>query len=114
VKGFLIIILSQLPLVVAMVILIQKQIPKKSAKEQAGREKGAFAYGAEEHLTLLSFITMTPNAFNAGETSLEWRLVHSKMVEVYQGMGVSPRQSTMLHSHFVELYSALKQGIRVL
>jgi hypothetical protein len=34
------------------------------------------------------------------------------MVEVYQSMGVSPRQSTTLHSHFVELYSALKQGIR--
>jgi hypothetical protein len=85
---------------------------KKSAKEQAGREKGAFAYGAEEHLTLLSFITMTPNAFNASETSLEWRLVHSKMVEVYQGMGVSAGQSTMLHSHFMELYSALKPGIR--
>ncbi len=27
-------------------------------------------------------------------------------------MGVIPRQSTTLHSHFVELYSALKQGIR--
>jgi hypothetical protein len=87
---------------------------KKSAKEQAGREKGTFAYGAEEHLTLLSFISTTPNAFNESETSLEWRSVHSKMVEVYQGMGVSPRQSTMLHSHFVKLYSALKQGIREL
>jgi hypothetical protein len=29
-------------------------------------------------------------------------------------MNVHARQSTMLHSHFVKLYSTLKQGIRVL
>ncbi len=34
------------------------------------------------------------------------------MVDVYNNMGVIPQQSTTLHSHFVELYSALKQGIR--
>jgi hypothetical protein len=80
-----------------------------------GREKGAFAYRAEEHLTFLSFIGITPNAFmNASEASPEWRSVHSKMVEVYQVKGVSPKQCTMLHSHFVELYSALKQRIRAL
>jgi hypothetical protein len=34
------------------------------------------------------------------------------MVDVYNNMGVIPRQSTTLHSHFDKLYSALKQGIR--
>jgi hypothetical protein len=89
------------------------EVMKKSIMQQSGREKGAFAYGTEEHLTLLSFINLTPIHLTS-ETSPEWRAVHAKMVEVYQGMGVSPWQSTTLNSHFVELYRALKQGIRAL
>jgi hypothetical protein len=32
----------------------------------------------------------------------------------YKAMNVQPRQSITLHSHFVELYSALKLGIQCL
>jgi hypothetical protein len=76
-----------------------------------GREKGAFVYGVDEHLALLSFIQLVPSSFNASESSPEWKEVHKKMVEVYEAMNVQPRQSSTLHSHFVELYSALKLGI---
>ena len=79
-----------------------------------GREKGAFAYGADEHIALLSLIQLVPSSFNASESSPEWREAHKKMVDVYDAMNVQPRQSTTLHSHFVELYSALKLGIRCL
>jgi hypothetical protein len=65
----------------------------------------------EEHVALLSFINATPNSFNVSESSPKWRAVHQKMLEVYQQMNVAPQQSTALHGHFVELYSALKQGI---
>ncbi len=58
---------------------------KKSVMQQGDREEGAFAYRAEEHLTLLSFISLTLNLFNMSETSLEWRAVHANMVGVYQG-----------------------------
>ncbi len=68
----------------------------------------------QKHLFLLSFIRCVPNSFNASETSPEWREVHKKMVEVYLQMSVPPRSSVTLHGHFVELYSALKQGIRSL
>jgi hypothetical protein len=30
-----------------------------------GREKGAFAYGVDEHIALLSFIQLVPSSFNA-------------------------------------------------
>ncbi len=37
-----------------------------------GRERGAFTYGAEEHVFLLLFIKLVPNSFNSSETSPEW------------------------------------------
>jgi hypothetical protein len=56
-------------------------------------------------------ISATPNSFNASESSPKWRAAHQKILEVYQQMKVAPQQSTTLHGHFVELYSALKQGL---
>jgi hypothetical protein len=67
-----------------------------------GREKGAFAYGADEHIALLLFIQLVPSSFNASKSSPEWRRVHKKMLDVYEAMNVQPLQSTTLHSHFVQ------------
>jgi hypothetical protein len=84
--------------------------PVNAMKKPMGRERGAFAYGAEEHLTLLAFIKLVPNSFNSSETSPEWQEVHKKMVDVYNNMGVAPRQSTTLHSHFIKLYKCTEAG----
>ncbi len=74
-------------------------------------KKGSLGYSAEEYVALLSCVSATPNSFNGSESSPKWRAAHQKMLEVYHQMGVAPRQSTTLQGHFVDLYSALKQGI---
>jgi hypothetical protein len=93
---------------------VEAPVEKVTSKKLNGRDKGAVGYSAEEHAAMLSFISATPNSFNASESSPEWRAVHQKMLDVYKQMNVAPRQSTTLHGHFVDLYSALKQGIRAL
>ncbi len=82
--------------------------------KKTGRDRGAVGHGADENITLLSFIHLVPNLSNASETSPEWREVHKKMVEVYLQMSVPPQSSATIHGHFVELCSALKQGIKSL
>jgi hypothetical protein len=78
-----------------------------------GREKGAVAYCEAEHVALLSYIGEVPDSFNASESSEEWKAVYSSMVKGYCiPVGISPRQSSALQSHFVDLYGGLKQGIR--
>ncbi len=91
------------------VIDVEAPMEKGTSKKPIGHDKGAVRYSAEEHVAMPSFIS-----FNASESSPKWRAVHQKMLEVYQQMNVAPQQSTTLHGHFVELYSALKQGILAL
>jgi hypothetical protein len=86
---------------------------EKGGNNKSGREKVAYAYSAEEHSALLKLLMSEPNSFNSSESSPEWRKVHKDMVESYYlQLGVVPRASSTLHSHFVELYSAFKQGVR--
>jgi hypothetical protein len=54
---------AQHPLALVMVILFPEAMKK-------------IHYGTEEHITLLSFINLTPNSFNTSETSPEWRVMH--------------------------------------
>jgi hypothetical protein len=89
-------------------VVSSDQLPKKY-----GREKGAAAYSASEHLALLSIIADEKNSFNVSEGSTQWATVYKRMIaEYYTPLGVTPRQSTALQTHFIELYSAFKQGIR--
>ncbi len=86
---------------------------KKPVACNTGREKGAAAYAAGEHLALLSIMRHEPNSFNSSESSPQWGVVHQRIVEEYYGtMGFPPRPSAMLQTHFVELYSAFKLGIQ--
>jgi hypothetical protein len=50
---------------------------KKSGRE--GREKGALAYSAAEHLALLGIISDVPDSFDSSKSSDEWRKVYSSM-----------------------------------
>jgi hypothetical protein len=88
---------------------------EKVGNNKSGREKGAYTYSTEEHSALLKLLMCEPNSFNSSESSPEWRKVHKDMVEnYYLQLGVVPRASSTLHSHFMELYSAFKQGVRSL
>jgi hypothetical protein len=86
---------------------------KKSGRE--GHEKGDLAYSTAEHLALLGIISDVPDSFNSSESSDEWRKLSSLLVlEYYTVVGVQPRQSTTLPSHFIELCGGLKHGTREL
>ena len=88
-------------------------VAKAGKTGKDGREKGAVAYCAAEHTALLTCIIAVPDSFNASESSEEWKTVYKAMVQgYYMNLGLTPRQSTTLQSHFVDLYSGLKQGIR--
>jgi hypothetical protein len=52
---------------------------EEKAASQKGRGKGAVAYGAEEHIALLHSISDDPNAFNSGESSLDWKKIYQEM-----------------------------------
>ena len=83
--------------------------------EKKGREKGAIAYGVEEHLALLRVVSATSKSFNSSETSPEWRAAYKAMCNSYYvHWGTQPRLSTTLHAHLVDMYSAIKKGIRIL
>jgi hypothetical protein len=78
-----------------------------------GREKGAVAYIVEEHVAVLQLMLSDCNAFNASESSVEWQNMHRAMCKNYYLQSKSvPRSSATLHGHVVEMYSALKKGIR--
>jgi hypothetical protein len=77
-----------------------------------GREKGALSYLATEHLFVLQSIELVKDSFGASESSPEWKEVHKLMVEGYYGKLGSGRSSVTLQSHFVEFYSAFKNGTR--
>jgi hypothetical protein len=79
--------------------------PNRMATKKVGRERGAAAYSAVEHIALSPIISEAPDAFNAGESSPQWVAVYNRMVEEYYNSG-NVRQSTALHGHFVEFYSA--------
>jgi hypothetical protein len=78
-----------------------------------GREKGAVAYSAEEHVAVLQLMLSDLRAFNASESSEEWRELHKQMCDSYYlTTGNNPRSSVTLHGHLVEMYSAFKKAIR--
>jgi hypothetical protein len=89
-------------------VVSSDQLPKKN-----DQEKGAAAYSASEHLAMLSIIADEKNSFNVSEGSMQWATVYKRMIaEYYTPLGMTSRQSTALQTHFIELYSAFKQGIR--
>jgi hypothetical protein len=89
-------------------VVSSDQLPKKN-----GREKGAAAYSASEYLALLSIIADEKNSFNVSEGSTQWATVYKWMIaEYYTPLGMTSMQSTVLQTHFIESYSAFKQGIR--
>ena len=57
------------------------------ATKKAGREKGAAAYSAVEHVALLSIFSDVPDAFNAGESSPQWAAVYKRMVNKFYNSG---------------------------
>ena len=83
--------------------------PEKGNGGETGREKGAVAYSAAEHAALLNLLVQQPDSFNSSESSPEWRIVHGVLCKTYYIQGGLPcRSSSILHSHFVEMYSAFK------
>jgi hypothetical protein len=80
-----------------------------------GREKGAVAYLAEEHVAVLQLMLSDPRAFNASESSEEWRELHKQMCDSYYlPAGNNLRSSVTLHGHLVEMYGAFKKAIQSL
>jgi len=78
---------------------------------KGGREKGATAYSADEHVALLTIMTTMKGSFNISECSPLWTSVYKQMCQEYYAT-TSPRLSSVLHGHFVDLYSSFKLGIR--
>jgi hypothetical protein len=86
---------------------------EEKATSQKGREKGAVAYGAEEHVALLRLVSDDPNSFNSSESSSEWKKIYMEMCKnYYLHWGSPPRSSSTLHGHLVEMYGAFKKGMR--
>ncbi len=69
-----------------------------------GREKGAVAYCAAEHIALLfTYTTAVPDSFNASEFFDEWKMVCKAMAQgYYMNLGLLPHKSITLQSHFVD------------
>jgi hypothetical protein len=81
--------------------------------DKKGRHRGAVSIGVQEHVSLLHIVPSNPSSFNASESSPEQRAVHSKMFKsFYLHWGSLPRSSSTLHSHPVEMYGAVKKGMR--
>jgi hypothetical protein len=81
--------------------------------EKKGRDKGVGNYTVQEHLLLLQIMSSNPSSFNASEGSPEWREVYLEMCkQFYLHWGSAPWLSSTLHSHVVEMYGALKKGMR--
>jgi hypothetical protein len=55
--------------------------PDSKSKVIKDREKGAVAYTVEEYVAVLQLMLLDRNAFNARESSMEWRNVHRAMCE---------------------------------
>jgi len=84
-----------------------QEASNKTTKIQVkGREQGANAYSAPEHIVLLTAISEVEGAFNSKESSEEWIEVFEKL----EKMGHTKRKSKTLHDHFVELYSGFKKA----
>jgi len=62
-------------------------------------------------VALLSIMTTVKGAFNVSESSPLWISVYKQMCDEFYTT-TSPRLSSALHGHFVELYSSFKLGIR--
>jgi len=81
--------------------------------DKKGRDKGVGNYSVQEHVNLLRIMSSNPTAFNASESSPEWREVYVEMCKShYSHWGSTPRLSSTLHAHVVEMYGALKKGMR--
>ena len=85
--------------------------PAATAGKGGGREKGATAYSADEHLALLTVMVTVKGSFNVSESSPLWTSVYKQMCQDYYAT-TSPRLSSALHGHFIDLYSGFKLGIR--
>jgi hypothetical protein len=73
------------------------------------------AYLMEEHIAVLQLMLSHPRAFNASESSEDWRELHKQMCDSYYlPTGNNPRLSVTLHGHLVEMYDAFKKAIRSL
>ena len=81
-----------------------------AAANKGGREKGAMAYSADEHVALLTIVSSVKGAFNVSESSPLWASVYKQMCDGFYST-TCQRLSSALHGHFVELYSSFKLGI---
>jgi hypothetical protein len=64
---------------------------KTNTARNTGREKGAAAYAAGEHVALLSIMRDEANSVNSSESSPQWGAVHRRMVdEYYSSLGLLP------------------------
>jgi hypothetical protein len=81
--------------------------------DKKGRDKGVGNYSVQEHVNLLRIMSNNPSSFNASESSPEWKEVYVEMCKShYTHWGSTPRLSSTLHAHVVEMYGALKKGVR--
>jgi hypothetical protein len=81
--------------------------------DKKGQDKGVGNYSVQEHVNLLRIMSNNPSSFNASESSPEWREVYVEMCKShYTHWGSTPRLSSTLHAHVVEMYGALKKGMR--
>jgi hypothetical protein len=88
---------------------------KRAGTRHNGRERGVVSYTVEEHIAMLAIMKEVPDSFTSSESSEEWKAVYEKTVEhYYVPNGSTPRLKSMLHGHFIDMYSAFKQGIRAL
>jgi hypothetical protein len=85
---------------------------RRAGTRHNGRERGVVLYTVEEHIAMLAIMKEVSDSFNSLESSEEWKAVYEKMVEhYYVPNGATPRLKSTLHGHFVDMYSAFKQGI---
>jgi hypothetical protein len=77
-----------------------------------GHVVGASGYNSMEHYTLLLLMESTPDSFHSTESYPEWKALYDKMlVDYYNKYNMTPRESMALQKHFVEFYSAFKNGV---
>jgi hypothetical protein len=86
---------------------------KGSKSGREGRERGAMSYYVEEHTYLFSSMKSVANLFHASKSSSEWKALYKLMVGQYNNaFGYNCKPLATLQSHFVDMYSAFKNGIR--
>ncbi len=90
---------------------------KRAGTHHNGRERGVVSYTVKEHIAMLAIMKeVSADSFNSSESLDEWKVLYGKMVEHYDvpNGAITPRLTSTLHCHFVDMYSAFKQGIQAL